>query len=75
MAHNDAMNVIWNYKHTLCIEVAHTNHFAGSLDIYVDKTPVLDFGVLFAHLSVGKKLYYNSGLFLNESIDLTSTGL
>ena len=57
------------------MEVAHTNCLAGSLDIYANKTPVPDFGTLFAYPSIGKKPYYNGGLFLNKSIDLTSTGL
>ena len=75
MAHSDAMNVAWNCKHILRTEITHTNCLAGSLDTYADKTPVPDFGVLFAHPSVGGKLYYNNSLFLNESIDPTSTGL
>ena len=57
------------------MEVAYTNCLINSLDIYTDKTPVLDFGALFAHLSIGEKPYYNNGLSLNKSIDLTSTGL
>ena len=69
------MNVAWNYKRILRIEVACINCLASSLDIYINKTPVPDSGALSAHPSVGKKPYYNSGLFLNESIDLTSIGL
>ena len=57
------------------MEVAYTNCLTGSLDTYTDKTPVLDFGALFTHPSIGKKPYYNGNLFLNKSIDLTSTGL
>ena len=57
------------------MEVACTNCLAGSSDTYAGKTPVPDSGALFAHPSVGEKLYYNGGLFLNESIDLTSIGL
>ncbi len=57
------------------MEVAYTNCLANSSDIYTNKTPVLDFGALFTHLSIGKKLYYNGGLSLNESIDLISIGL
>ena len=75
LVHSDAMNVAWNCKHILCIEIAYTNCLAGSLDTYIGKTPVPDFGTLSAHLSIGEKPYYNSGLFLNESIDLTNTGL
>jgi hypothetical protein len=69
------MNVAWNCKHILCMEVAYINCLTSSLDIYADKTSVPDFGILSAYLSVGRKPYYNNGLFLNESIDLTSTGL
>ena len=73
LAYSDAMNVAWNYKRTLHMEVAHTNYLANSSDIYTDKTPVPDFGILFAYLSISGKPYYNGGLSLNESIDLTST--
>jgi hypothetical protein len=75
LAHSNVMNVAWNCKHTLCTEVAHSNCLTGSLNIYVNKTPVPDFGILFIYLSIGGKLYYNRGLSLNESINLTSTGL
>ena len=57
------------------MEIAHTNCLAGSLNIYTDKTPVPDFGALSAHLSINEKPYYNSGLSLNESIDLISISL
>jgi hypothetical protein len=57
------------------MEVAYTNCLAGSLDIFVDKTLVSSFGALFAYLSIDRKLYYNSSLSLDKSIDLTSTGL
>ena len=57
------------------MEVGYTNCLVSSSDIYTDKTPVLDFGTPFTHPSIGKKLYYNGGLSLNESINLTSTGL
>ena len=68
-------SVALSYKHILCIEVAHTNCLAGSLDIYVGRTLVPDFSALFAYLFVDRRLYYNSGLSLNKSIDLTSVGL
>ena len=57
------------------MEVARTNCLANSSDTYTNKTPVPDFSALSAHLFIGKKLYYNSGLSLNESINLTSIGL
>ena len=71
----DAINVALSYKRTPRIEVAYTNCLAGSLNIFIDKTPVPNSGVLFAHLSIDRKLYYSGGLSLNESIDPTSTGL
>ena len=64
-----------SYKRTLYIEVAYTNCLASSLNIFIDKTPVPNFGVLFAYLSTDRKLYYSGGLSLNKSIDLTSTSL
>ena len=75
MAHSNAINIAWNYKHTLRTEVAYTNYFANSLDTYTGKIPVPDFGALSTYPSINKRPYYNGGLFLNESIDLTSTGL
>ena len=41
----------------------------------MDKTPVPSSSVLFASLSIDKKLYYSGSLSLNKSIDLTSTSL
>ena len=73
--YTDITHVALNYKHTLYIEVAHTNCLAGSLNIYTGKTLVFNFNTLSSHPSIDKKLYYNSGLFLNKSIDLTSIGL
>ena len=71
----DIINIALSYKHTPCTEVAHTNYLAGSLNTFVGKTPVSSSGVPFARPSVDGKLYYNGGLFLNKSIDPTSTGL
>jgi len=69
------MHVVLSYKRTPRIEVARTNYLASSLNIFADITPVPSSGVLFAHLSINRKPYYNNGLSLNKSIDLTSTGL
>ena len=69
------MYVILNYRRILYTEVAYTNCLAGSLNIYIGKTLVPNSGALSGHPSIDKKPYYNSGLFLNESIDLTSIGL
>jgi len=71
----NVINVALSYKHTLYTEVARINYFAGSLNIFIDKTLVLSSGALFAYLSIDRKLYYNNSLFLNESIDLTSISL
>ena len=57
------------------MEVVYTNYLTGSLNIYIGKTLVSNFSTPFSHLSIDKKPYYNSSLFLNESIDLTNIGL
>ena len=57
------------------MEVAYTNCLAGSLNIYIGKTLVLNSNILSSHPSTDKKPYYNSSLFLNESINLTSINL
>ena len=64
-----------NYRRTLYIEVAYTNCLTSSLNIYTGKTVVFNFNTLSSHPSADKKLYYNSSLFLNKSIDPTSIGL
>ena len=69
------MRITLNYKRTLYIEVAYTNYLAGSLNIFISITLVPSSGVPFTCLFIDRKLYYNSGLFLNKSIDLTSTSL
>ena len=71
-------NIIYialSYRCTLYTEIAHTNCLAGSLNIYTGKTLVSNSGTPSSYLSIDGKLYYNSGLFLNKSIDLTSIGL
>ena len=73
--HTNAINAALSYKRTPCIEVAYTNYLASSLNIFTDKTLVLSFGALFTYPSIDRKLYYNSSLSLNKSIDLTSTNL
>jgi len=71
----DVINITLSYKYTLYTEVAYTNYLASSLNIYIGKTPVPSFGVLFTYPFINKKLYYNNSLSLNESINLTSIGL
>jgi hypothetical protein len=71
-------NIIYialNYKRTLYIEVAYTNCLISSLNISIGKTLVPSSSVPFAYLSTGRKLYYNSSLSLNRSIDPTSISL
>jgi len=75
LVQTNVIYIVLSYKHTLCMEVARTNYLISSLNIFIDTTLVPSSGVLFTYLSADKKPYYNSGLFLNESIDLTSTGL
>jgi hypothetical protein len=64
-----------SYKHTPYTGVAYTNYLASSLNISVGKTLVPSSSVLFTYLSIGRKLYYNSSLSLNRSIDPTSISL
>jgi hypothetical protein len=73
--HTSVINAASSYKRTPRIEVAYTNYLASSLDIFVDKTLVPSFSALFTYPSIDRKLYYNSSLSLNKSIDLTSTSL
>ena len=71
-------NIIYialSYKHILRTEVAYTNYFAGSLNTYIGKTLVPNSSTLSSYLFTDKKPYYNSSLFLNKSIDLTSISL
>ena len=75
MVYTYIISVALSYRYTLYIEVACTNCLAGSLNIFIGKTLVPSFSVLFACLSVNRKPCYNSGLFLNKSIDLTSTSI
>ena len=69
------MHIALNYRHTLHIEVTYTNCLTSSLNIYTGKTLVFNSSTLSSHPSIGRKPYYNSSLFLNESIDPTSIGL
>ena len=71
-------NIIYitlSYKRTPRTEVAYTNCLISSLNISIGKTLVPSSSVLFTYLSIGRKLYYNSSLSLNGSIDPTSIGL
>ena len=61
--YTDIIYITLNYRRILYTEVAYTNYFTGSLNIYIGKTPVLNFSALSSHLSADKKPYYNSSLF------------
>jgi hypothetical protein len=73
--HTNIINTTSSYKRTPRTEVAYTNYLTSSLNTFADKTPVPSFSALFAYPSIDRKLYYNSSLSLNKSIDLTSTNL
>ena len=75
MVYTYIIYIALNCKRTLYIEAAYTSYLTSSLNIFIDKTPVPSFSVLFTHLFIDRKLYYNSGLSLNKSINLTSTSL
>jgi hypothetical protein len=71
----NAIYITLSYKRTPRTGVAYTNYLASSLNIFIGKTPVPSSGVLFTYPSIDRKLYYNSSLSLNRSIDLTSISL
>ena len=75
MVYTYIISITLSYKHIPYIEVAYINYLIGSLDIYTGRTLVPNFGTLFTHLFIDKRLYYSSGLSLNRSIDLISIGL
>jgi len=52
----NTINIALSYKHTPYTEVAYTNYFTGSLNIFIDKTLVPSLGILFTYLSIDKKL-------------------
>ena len=67
--------IILNYRHILHIEIAYTNCLAGSLNIYTGKTLIPNSSAPSSYPSADRKPYYNSSLFLNESINSTSISL
>jgi len=69
------IRITLNYKRTLYTEVAYTNCLISSLNISISKTPVPSSSILFTRPFIDGKLYYNSSLSLNKSIDLISTSL
>jgi hypothetical protein len=75
LVYANIINATLSYKDILYIEVAYTNCLTSSLNTFIDKTPVPSYSTLFTYLSIDRKLYYNSSLSLNKSIDLTSISL
>ena len=73
--YTDIINTALSYKHTPYMEVAYTNCLTSSLNIFIDKTLVPSSSAPFTHPSIDRKLYYNSSLSLNKSINLTSISL
>ena len=69
------MHITSNYRRILYIKIAYINYLTSSLNIYIGKTLVPNFSTLSSYLSANRKPYYNSSLFLNKSINLTSIGL
>jgi hypothetical protein len=73
--HTNAINTALSYKRIPRTEVAYTNYLTSSLNTFIDIIPVPSFSAPFTYPSIDRKLYYNSSLSLNKSIDLTSTNL
>jgi len=71
----DIINIILSYKYTPRTEIAYINCLISNLNTFINKTPVFSFGILFICPSINKKPYYNNGLSLNKSINLTSISL
>ena len=69
------MYIALNYKRTLYMEIARTSCLTSSLNTFIGKTLVPSSNILFTYLFIDRKLYYNSGLSLNKSINLTSISL
>ena len=73
--HTYTTNVTLNYRRIPRTEVAYTSCLTNSLNIFIGRILVPSSNIPFTYLSIDKKPYYNSGLSLNKSIDLTSIGL
>ena len=71
----DTIYITLSCKRTPHTEVAYTNYLISSLNTSIGKTLVPSSNAPFAHPSIGGKPYYNGGLSLNGSIDLTSISL
>jgi hypothetical protein len=73
--HTNTIYITLSYKRTPRTEVAYTSYLTSSLIIFIGKTLVPSFSILFTYPSIDRKPYYNSSLSLNRSIDLTSISL
>ena len=73
--YTNTIYIALSYRYTLYIEVAYINCLAGSLNIYIGKTPVPNSSVLSGHPSINKKPYYSNSLSLDKSINLTNISL
>ena len=73
--HTYIINISLSYRRIPHTEVAYTSYLTSSLGTFAGRIPVPSSNVPFTYLSTDKKLYYNSSLSLNKSIDLTSIGL
>ena len=71
----NAIYIALSYKRTPRIGEAYTNYLTNSLNTFIGRTLVPSSSALFTYPSIDRKLYYNSSLSLNKSIDPTSTGL
>jgi hypothetical protein len=69
--HTNIIHIALSYKRTSYTEVAHTSYLTSSLNIFIGKTLVPSSSVPFTYPFTDKKPYYNSGLSLNRSIDLS----
>jgi hypothetical protein len=71
----NAIYITLSCKRTPYTGEAYTNYLTSSLNTFIGRTPVPSSSILFAYQSIGRKLYYNSSLSLNRSINPTSISL
>ena len=69
------INISLSYRRIPYTEVAYTSYLTSSLGIFIGRILVSSSNVLFTYPSIDKRLYYNSSLSLNKSIDLTSISI
>ena len=75
MVYTRTINISLSYRRIPYTEVAYTSCLASSLGIFIGRILVPSSNVPFTYPSIDKKPYYNGGLSLNKSIDLTSISL